>query len=75
MLRLFKYIVTGALVMAAFMFVSNAYAGKMELTTYYPSPHGEYKDVKTSGSLTIPAKTVGTDTSKVRAGEIWFETP
>ena len=49
------------------------FAGKMELTTYYPAPYGEYKDIKASGSLKVPVKTVGTDTAKVTAGEIWVE--
>jgi len=51
----------------------SAFAGKMELTTYYPAPYGEYKDIKASGSLKVPVKTVGTDTTKVTAGEIWVE--
>ena len=55
-------------------FVQTVFAGKMELTTYYPAPYGEYKDLEASGKLKIPVKTVGTDTSRVRAGEIWFET-
>jgi hypothetical protein len=25
-----------------------AYAGKVELTTYYPAPYGEYKEIKTT---------------------------
>ena len=50
-----------------------AYAGKMELTTYYPAPNGEYKDIQASGSLKVPVKTVAGDTTKVTAGEIWVE--
>lgn len=42
-------------------------------TTYYPSPYGEYNELKATGSLTVPVKPVGTDTTKVVAGEIWFE--
>ena len=26
-----------------------AYAGKMELTTYYPAPYGEYRQLKSQG--------------------------
>ncbi|MDD5226404.1 MAG: hypothetical protein PHV97_04365 [Candidatus Omnitrophica bacterium] len=55
------------------VFASNAYAGKVELTTYYPAPYGEYKDVKANNSFTVPVKTVGGDTTKVTAGEIWIE--
>ena len=70
---MFRKILSGVLFISAFMIASNAYAGKMELTTYYPAPYGEYKDIKASGSLKVPVKTVGTDTTKVTAGEIWVE--
>ena len=51
MIKQIKYIAASVLVMAAFIFVSNAYAGKMELTTYYPAPWGEYKNLEsTEGS-------------------------
>jgi hypothetical protein len=33
---------------SAFVFTSVAYAGKVELTTYYPSPYGEYMTLKST---------------------------
>ena len=70
---MFWKVLSGVLFISAFVFVSSAYAGKTELTTYYPSPYGEYKDVKASHSFQVPYKTVGTDKTKVKAGEIWIE--
>ena len=32
----------------AFIVSANAYAGKVELTTYYPAPYGEYKELTTT---------------------------
>ena len=34
------------LIILVFIMASYAYAGKVELTTYYPAPYGEYKDLK-----------------------------
>ncbi len=34
----------------AFVFASSAYAGKVELTTYYPSPYGEYTTLTSTGN-------------------------
>ena len=45
-----------ALVMSTFMIMPAAYAGKMELTTYYPAPNGEYKTL-TADSVQLNAKT------------------
>lgn len=52
-----------------------AHAGQRKLTTYYPSPSGEYKETQVKKTLTIPEKEVGEDIAKVTAGEIWFEKP
>ena len=54
-------------------FSTAAFAGKMELSTYYPAPDGEYKGAKASHRLTIPLKTVGTNKTLVKTGEIWVE--
>ena len=37
-----------ALVISVFMIIPTAYAGKMELTTYYPAPYGEYKNLNST---------------------------
>ena len=65
--------VLGLVFVSAFVFASNAFAGKVELTTYYPAPYGEYKTVKATSSFTVPVKTVAGDTNKVTSGEIWVE--
>ena len=41
-------------VILAFMIIPAGYAGKTELTTYYPSPHGEYKQLQANDSSTTP---------------------
>jgi hypothetical protein len=38
----------GILFVTAFVLISVAYAGKVELTTYYPAPFGEYEDLQTN---------------------------
>ena len=53
--------------------ISGAYAGKVELTTYYPAPYGEYKDITASNKLKVPVKNVVAGTSPVVAGEIWVQ--
>jgi len=58
----------------AFLISSSAYAGKVELTTYFPSPNAEYSSLQATTTLKVPVKTVGTDTTKVSSGEIWVET-
>ena len=57
---------------SAFVFVTSAYAGKMELTTYYPAPYGEYKDLQASNKLKVPVKNVDAQSPLV-AGEIWVQ--
>ena len=61
----------------ALLLTTSAYAGKVELTTYYPAPHGEYQSLEASNKLkvpvvtsTSPAKTV----ANTAVGEIWVET-
>ncbi len=61
------------LLLAAGSFPVNA--GQRKLTTYYPSPSGEYQEAQAKKTLTIPEKEVGEDIAKVTAGEIWFEKP
>ena len=73
MSKLFKTRSMCVLAMVAFVLVPNAYAGRVELTTYYPAPYGEYKDLKASNSLKVPIKMVNGDTTKVTPGEIWIE--
>lgn len=40
----------GAVFVSVFAFASNASAGKVELTTYYPAPYGEYNQLQSKGS-------------------------
>ena len=61
------------LILSVIILMPTAYAGKMELTTYYPAPYGEYKNLQASQSLRVPIKTVDGDKTKVTAGEIWIE--
>ena len=67
----FRMIFSVVFLVSAFVVASAAYAGKAELTTYYPAPYGEYKDIKASNSLQVPVKTVGGD--PVNPGEIWID--
>jgi hypothetical protein len=54
--------------------VPSAHAGKMELTTYYPAPYGEYAELQASTKLKVPVKTVTDATNPQPAvGEIWVE--
>ena len=72
---MFWKILLRAVFISAFVLVSSAFAGKVELTTYYPMPAAEYKDVKANNSFVVPTKAVGGDTTKVNPGEIWVESP
>jgi len=36
---------------------ASVYAGKAELTTYYPAPYGEYSTLNATNSLIVPKKT------------------
>ncbi len=38
--------ILGVVFISAFVLASNAYAGKVDLTTYYPAPYGEYVDLQ-----------------------------
>ena len=51
------------LVIPMVFFSTAAFAGRVELTTYYPAPHGEYKTLKASESVT--AKGADQDNTKV----------
>ena len=64
-----------ALAILTFLVIPAAYAGKTELTTYYPAPYGEYKDLQASNKLKVPVKPVNGDTNAVIPGEIWVEGP
>ncbi len=59
------------------LITASAYAGKVELTTYYPSPNGEYSSLQATTTLKVPVVT-STSTPKTVAtttvGEIWVET-
>lgn len=70
---MFRSIAFAIVLVSAFVMAPCAYAGKVELTTYYPVPNGDYKDLQTSGSLKVPVKAVAGNTTKVAAGEVWVE--
>ena len=50
---MFRRAVLGALFILTFVFASTAHAGKVELTTYYPSPYGEYLTLSLAPTDTI----------------------
>jgi hypothetical protein len=52
---MFKKIFFSSTFVLTFLFVSNAYAGKVELTTYYPAPYGEYEDIRAKRLAVGPA--------------------
>lgn len=60
------------LLVLAFEVAPAAYAGRSELTTYYPAPYGEYQDLEANHSLKMPVKNVDAS-SPVVAGEIWVQ--
>ncbi len=71
---MFRGTLLGVVFVAAFVFASSAYAGKVELTTYYPAPYGEYKEIKTTTTLKAPVAASGVKTAaNTKAGEIWVE--
>ncbi len=59
------------------LITASAYAGKVELTTYYPAPNGEYSSLQATTTFKVPVVT-STSTPKTVAtttvGEIWVET-
>lgn len=73
----------GFLILALFLMqIQHASAGparkktqtkKVKLTTYYPVPNAEYKNLKTTTSFVIPVKDVDGNANNVEAGEIWVE--
>jgi hypothetical protein len=52
---MFKKIFFAFMVASTLLSISNAYAGKVELTTYYPAPYGEYEDIRTKRLAVGPA--------------------
>ncbi len=65
--------VLGLLILSAFVSVPSAYAGKVELRTYYPAPNGDYRNFESLNSLTLPKKSADDEhtTPQPAAGEIW----
>jgi hypothetical protein len=45
---MFKKIISSVLIVLVLAMAPSAYAGKVELTTYYPAPYGEYKELKST---------------------------
>jgi len=45
--KMFKKNILGGVILSLFMFASSAYAGRVDLTTYYPAPFGEYTNLWT----------------------------
>ncbi len=62
--------ILGVVFVSAFVLASNAYAGKVELTTFYPAPYGEYNKLQSGGSCVgtgcNPATDVADDKLKVK---------
>ena len=71
---MYRSLVLVVLFVSIFVAAPSAQAGKVELTTYYPAPYGEYKDVKSTYSLKVPS--VASNVKAINntvAGEIWVE--
>ncbi len=47
-----KNVFLGSLIGLSLVIGSFAYAGKVELTTYYPAPNGEYSKLSATGKTT-----------------------
>ena len=62
--------ILGMLCVSAFVFASGAQAGKVELSTYYPAPNGEYSELQATQTLKVPVKTTA---GGVKDGEIWVD--
>jgi hypothetical protein len=50
---MFKNILLFSLIVFILAAAPSAYAGKVELTTYYPAPYGEYKELKSTENATF----------------------
>ena len=55
-----KTVLGFALLVLTFIFASSAYAGQVQLTTYYPAPSGEYNQLKSNGAC-VGTGCTGTD--------------
>ena len=69
---MFKNTVLGSLTVLILAIVPSAFAGKVELTTYYPAPYGEYKELKASQALLQPTDTPNTCDS-TREGAMYYD--
>jgi len=47
---MFQKNILGLIFLSVFVFASNAYAGRVDLTTYYPAPYGEYTTLQTTSN-------------------------
>jgi hypothetical protein len=47
-------------VIIAFMIIPSSFAGRVELTTYYPSPYGEYKNLNSTEASNFGTVGIGT---------------
>ena len=69
---------TNLSVVILLMFIAPplAHAGKVELTTYYPAPTGEYAALHAANKLKIPEKHVlpgSAEEAALTKGEIWLD--
>ena len=71
---MFQKIFSFALIIFVLVTVPAAFAGKVELTTYYPAPYGEYSELQASTKLKVPVVSSGAKTTST-VGEIWVECP
>lgn len=46
---------------------------EVTLTTYFPNPKADYKDLRPSQRIIFPTKSVDGKEKDVREGEIWVE--
>ncbi|HNX68093.1 MAG TPA: hypothetical protein PKI45_01215 [Candidatus Omnitrophota bacterium] len=54
---MFKKLLLCGLAISTCWMTASVYAGKAELTTYYPAPYGEYSTLNATNSLIVPKKT------------------
>ena len=67
---MFQKTIVVTILISVFVFPFSAYAGKVELTTYYPAPYGEYKTLKSTQDASFATSSgnvgIGTESPKAK---------
>lgn len=75
-----RFVRAAFLAISIIFFSATAFAGKMELTTYYPAPLGEYETLSTTGDTNLATTSgnvgIGTETptSHLQVMSRWCDT-